>query len=107
MQARIAIPDLDRFVTDASHTGLLTGEIDFPPIGTRIPARSGVFRLFTPDGVLHDHNRYRARGTVVMAQRCTGSGEHYLERTADDPHTPDLLTVLQAPARGPQEQGAA
>ncbi|WP_214367124.1 hypothetical protein [Pseudonocardia sp. H11422] len=57
--------------------------------------RCGLLKHVTPDGVLHDHNRYRARGTVVTAQRCPGSGERYLERTADDPRAPDLLAILQ------------
>ena len=33
-------------------------------------------------GVIHDHNRYRATGTVIVQLRCAGSGERYLESTA-------------------------
>jgi hypothetical protein len=28
----------------------------------------------TPDGLLRDHNRYRADGTSVEVERCPGSG---------------------------------
>ena len=33
----------------------------------------------TPDGLVRDHNRYRATGTVVSPLRCAGSGTRYLE----------------------------
>jgi cholesterol oxidase len=48
MHAAIEIRDLDRFVSDPTHTGDITGEIDFEPLGTGIPAKRGVFRLFSP-----------------------------------------------------------
>lgn len=35
----------------------------------------------TADGLVRDHNWYRANGTVVSSLRCTGSGARYLERT--------------------------
>jgi predicted acylesterase/phospholipase RssA len=56
MHAAVEIADLDRFVADPTHTGRLTGHIDFAPLGTAIPATAGVFRLFSPasqPGVRH------------------------------------------------------
>lgn len=50
MHASVEIPDLDRFVTDPSHTGRITGHIDFPPFGQGMRAERGVFRLFSPTG---------------------------------------------------------
>jgi hypothetical protein len=48
MHATIEIRDLDRFVADPTHTGGITGQIDFQPFGNAIPASHGVFRLFSP-----------------------------------------------------------
>jgi hypothetical protein len=33
----------------------------------------------TAEGLVRDHNRYRATGTVVTPLRCSGSGNRYLE----------------------------
>ncbi|MFR9801176.1 hypothetical protein ACL02T_02605 [Pseudonocardia sp. RS010] len=35
----------------------------------------------TPESTLRLHNRFSARGTVVFAQRCAGSGAPSLEST--------------------------
>ena len=43
MHAAIEIHDLDRFVADATHTGGITGHIDFKPLGEGIPASAGCF----------------------------------------------------------------
>ena len=48
MHASVEISDLDRFVADPTHTGRITGHIDFKPLGTQIPADRGAFRLFSP-----------------------------------------------------------
>jgi len=48
MHAAVEIADLDRFVADPTHTGRLTGDIDFTPLGRAIPAHAGIFRLFSP-----------------------------------------------------------
>lgn len=50
MHAAIAIADLDRFVADPTHSGGITGEVDFTPFGTGMAAGRGVFRLFSPTG---------------------------------------------------------
>ena len=50
MHAEIEIHDLDRFVADATHTGGISGRIDFKPLGENITAARGVFRLFSPTG---------------------------------------------------------
>jgi len=50
MHATITVRDLDRFMTDPAHAGTIAGDIDFPPIGTRLPASRGVFNLFSPTG---------------------------------------------------------
>jgi len=48
MHATIDIHDLNRFLSDASHPGSLTGRIDFAPLGFDVPSTSGVFNLFSP-----------------------------------------------------------
>jgi predicted acylesterase/phospholipase RssA len=48
MHANVEVSDLDGFVKDATHTGGITGHIDFTPFGKNIPADRGVFRLFSP-----------------------------------------------------------
>ncbi len=48
MNARVTIDDLDRFISDPNHTGLLDGTIDYPPFGKGIPGYNGVFNLFAP-----------------------------------------------------------
>ncbi len=48
MHATVAIHDLDKFIADPEHTGSLSGHIDFTPFGDNIPAKTGVFNLFSP-----------------------------------------------------------
>ena len=48
MHATVSIPDLDAFIADPKHLGKLKGSIDFAPLGEGIPAKSGVFNLFSP-----------------------------------------------------------
>src|SRR5262249_48356392 len=50
MHATINIDDLERFAEDFTHPGRLTGTLDFPPFGQGIPAKAGVFNLFSPGG---------------------------------------------------------
>lgn len=48
MHATINIRDLNRFIFDSNHIGSITGNISFAPFGENIPAKSGVFNLFSP-----------------------------------------------------------
>ncbi|MEW6208308.1 MAG: hypothetical protein AB1631_08065 [Acidobacteriota bacterium] len=48
LHATILIDDLDRFTSDPSYTGSITGSIDFTPFGNQIAARAGAFNLFSP-----------------------------------------------------------
>ncbi len=48
MHATIFIQELDRFLSDPTHLGSLSGTIDYPPFGAPIDAHHGVFRLFSP-----------------------------------------------------------
>jgi hypothetical protein len=50
MHARVAIPDLARFVADADHVAVLAGHLDFDPFGGLRPAESGIVQLFAPTG---------------------------------------------------------
>jgi hypothetical protein len=36
------------------------------------------------DGLLRDHNRFEATGSVVSPLRCSGSGTPYLEHSGPD-----------------------
>ena len=44
----INIHDLDRFMADPDHTGDITGQVSFTPFEQNMPAKSGVFNLFSP-----------------------------------------------------------
>ena len=48
MHGTINIDDLDRFMSDATHGGSITGTIDFAPLGSNLPSTKGVFNLFSP-----------------------------------------------------------
>lgn len=48
MNARVAVPDLDRFIADPAHLGELSGTVDIPQLGTGLAATRGVFNLFSP-----------------------------------------------------------
>ena len=48
MHATIRIHDLESFMEDPEHAGAITGHIDFTPFGENIPAKTGVFNLFSP-----------------------------------------------------------
>lgn len=50
MNAEVTISDLDAFIADPDHLGNIAGSIDFTPLGTGIPSRTGVFNLFSPSG---------------------------------------------------------
>jgi predicted patatin/cPLA2 family phospholipase len=50
MHATITIQDLDRFIADPNHLGQINGTIDYPAFGQNIPAKTGVFNLFSPAG---------------------------------------------------------
>ena len=47
MRATVTVHDVDRFISDPDHVGSLTAKIDFAPWGKGIPARNGVFKLFS------------------------------------------------------------
>ncbi|MGH8528725.1 MAG: hypothetical protein ACRETN_02630 [Nevskiales bacterium] len=54
MHAEVQVDDLELFLAQRKETGRLSGTIEFPPLGERLEARSGVFQLFTPatnDGI--------------------------------------------------------
>jgi predicted acylesterase/phospholipase RssA len=53
MHANVRVNDLDRFLNVADHPGSLSGTIDFPPFGMRIPASTGAFNLFRPSDDEH------------------------------------------------------
>ncbi|MEX0789564.1 MAG: patatin-like phospholipase family protein [Actinomycetota bacterium] len=48
LHAAIAIHDLDRFIADRDHSGSLAGHIEYGPFGGYLPAKAGVFNLFSP-----------------------------------------------------------
>jgi len=48
LHGTITVHDVHRFVADPQHAGELVAEIDFAPLGTGLPARGGVFKLFSP-----------------------------------------------------------
>jgi choline dehydrogenase-like flavoprotein len=48
MHATITIHDLEAFLADPHHHGDITGTIDYPAFGDGIPAKTGVFNLFSP-----------------------------------------------------------
>ena len=50
MHATITISDIEKFVSDPEHQGSISGNLDFTPFGTGIPATSGKFNLFNPTG---------------------------------------------------------
>jgi hypothetical protein len=50
MHATIEIRDLTRFIADPTHTGSISGRIDFAPLGIGISAPTGLFNLFSPTG---------------------------------------------------------
>ncbi|MCI5164923.1 MAG: hypothetical protein D3903_02250 [Candidatus Electrothrix sp. GM3_4] len=48
MHAKVEIDDLEKFIIDQNHLGLLTGSINFSPLGNGLVAEKGVFNLFKP-----------------------------------------------------------
>lgn len=48
MNATITIDNLNRFIADSNHTGSMVGCITFAPFGDNIPAKNGIFNLFSP-----------------------------------------------------------
>lgn len=44
----ITIRDIDCFLSDPQHSGEITGHISFSPFGENIPAKRGLFNLFSP-----------------------------------------------------------
>jgi cholesterol oxidase len=50
LHCAITVDDLDSFVQDPQHAGVLSGSIDIPPLGTALACDHGVFNLFQPGG---------------------------------------------------------
>jgi predicted acylesterase/phospholipase RssA len=50
LHGAVVIRNLDEFVADPDHRGELVGHVTFPPLGRRLPAKTGVFNLFSPAG---------------------------------------------------------
>lgn len=48
MKATILIRDLSAFINDPSHGGELVGSVHWTPLDADIPARTGLFNLFSP-----------------------------------------------------------
>lgn len=48
LHAAISIQDLAAFLADPGHLGQINGSVSFPPFGPDLPAKRGVFRLFSP-----------------------------------------------------------
>lgn len=97
MHAAIEIERLDAFVSDPTHTGKLTGSIDFAPLGTGMAAERGVFRLFSPT------EDPAARHMVYELAFAHGGQDYYLaghKQVRDDPgidlwsDTTTLFTTL-------------
>jgi cholesterol oxidase len=105
MHAEVSIADLDRFISDPNHTGLLTGSIDFAPLGMGILASSGVFNLFKPTSDLE---------TTYMVYELAfqhGGQDYYLaghKEVRDDPGFDlwsDTTTLYATLHEGPDKTG--
>lgn len=80
MRATLTIPDIDAFVADPGHEGLLAGSISHPPLGMELAARSGRFMLFAPSGD-PDLKRMVYRMTFEAGNRAyTLHGEKHVRR---------------------------
>ncbi|HEY0757848.1 MAG TPA: hypothetical protein VGD59_01185 [Acidisarcina sp.] len=50
MHGTVTIDDIDAFIEDPEHGGTLDVVMDWPPLGSALPAPGGVFNLFSPSG---------------------------------------------------------
>jgi cholesterol oxidase len=50
MTATVTIPDMDTFVRDPEHLGMLAGTVSFAPLSQPRPSNAGLFKLFSPSG---------------------------------------------------------
>src|ERR1039457_4956286 len=50
MHGTVTIDDIDAFISDPNHLGVLDVVMDWAPFGMSIPAPGGVFNLFSPSG---------------------------------------------------------
>ena len=50
MHGTVTIDDVDKFINDPEHAGVLDVVMDWPAFGTGLPAPGGVFNLFSPSG---------------------------------------------------------
>jgi len=74
IHCEIDIADSYAFIADPQHHAPMRGHVDFPPLGMNIPARSGIFNLFSPGdnpkhkqmiyelGFEHNGNQYYIAG---------------------------------------------
>jgi predicted patatin/cPLA2 family phospholipase len=82
MHATIDVQDLDEFIADAMHGGRITGNVSFPSLGDALPAKVGVFQLFS-----HADDP-RLRYMVYELGFATGGKDYYLagkKEVRDDP----------------------
>jgi cholesterol oxidase len=50
MHGTVTIDDIDAFIGDSNHAGVLDVVMDWAPFGMHVPAPGGVFNLFSPTG---------------------------------------------------------
>lgn len=105
MHAVIHIRDIKRFSADPDHLGEITGEIDFSPFGTKIPATGGAFNLFSPA----DHPKLKL---MIYELGFQHAGETYYlagkKEVRDDPGFDlwkDTTTLLTRLHRGKDKSG--
>lgn len=104
MHAAIEIANLELFVGDPTHTGKLTGTIDFAPLGMGLAAPRGVFRLFSPSG------DPKTRHMVYELAFAHDGQDYYLaghKQVRDDPGIDlwtDTTTLFTTLHRGPDSR---
>lgn len=105
MHATIDIQDLEAFIGDATHGGRITGNVSFPPLGDAIPAKTGVFRLFSPA------DDPRLKYMVYELGFASGGKDYYLagkKEVRDDPGFDlwsDTTTLYSRLHQGPDASG--
>lgn len=106
MHCEVTIDDLIRFSEDPLHPGVLSGTIDFAPLGTGIACDRGVFNLFCPGKVPTERWMVYEFGFAANGQRYYLAGKKIIRHDHAAEVLQETTTLYTGLYAGANKSGA-
>jgi len=90
LHCQVTIDDLQRFIDDPQHPGLLACTLDFPPFGVGIPCDLGIFNLFRAGSTSGERWMVYESGFTAKGQRYYIAGK----KTVQHGHAAEVLQQI-------------